>query len=498
LTGLKRSEVVGKTYNEILPGDDPMWVRTYGQVALTGKPVRFDNYSPALKRHYEVYAYRPAPMQFAVIFSDITERKQAHDQLEQRVQERTVELSQTVQQLQDEIARCTLAEKILRERTDLLRELASELTMAEQRQRQQMAELLHDGLQQLLAGAKFRLGILESAQEPEVRDTAVEVDALLSEAMETSRSLTADLSPPILHEGGLVAALEWLARRMQDKHGLAVDIRASDAVETTAQDVTILLFQAVRELLFNAVKHAKVKSARVEVSRQDGMVRLVVTDEGVGFDPAQLRAKGGRGGGFGLLSISERLDLLGGRMEVDSVPGRGSRFTLVAPLPAAPEQASPPRRAPKLPSGLAPPRGAPGPGPDGRIRVLIADDHTVMRQGLAGLLGLEGDMEIVGEAQDGESAIDLARKVRPDVVLMDTNMPGVNGIEATRIIHAELPEVRIIGLSMFGQEERAAAMRQAGAVNYLSKSGPCEAVIAAIRSCVGAARPKAPAPGDAQ
>ncbi len=81
MTGLRREDVVGRTHNEVLPGDDPKWLAMYGEVALTGKPVQFENYSPALRRHYEVVAYRPAPMQFAVIFMDITFRKQSDEAL---------------------------------------------------------------------------------------------------------------------------------------------------------------------------------------------------------------------------------------------------------------------------------------------------------------------------------------------------------------------------------------------------------------------------------
>jgi DNA-binding NarL/FixJ family response regulator len=123
-------------------------------------------------------------------------------------------------------------------------------------------------------------------------------------------------------------------------------------------------------------------------------------------------------------------------------------------------------------------------GSEKRIGVILVDDHMVMRQGLAGLLRAEPDFEIIGESSDGQSAIDLIRDLRPDVVLMDISMPGMDGIEATRIIHKELPEVRIIGLSMFQEGEREAAMREAGAVDYLTKTGPSEALIDAIRACV--------------
>ena len=108
----------------------------------------------------------------------------------------------------------------------------------------------------------------------------------------------------------------------------------------------------------------------------------------------------------------------------------------------------------------------------------------VMRQGLAGLLRVEPDIEIIGEASNGQSAVNLIRELRPDVVLMDISMPGMDGIEATRIIHKEFPEVRIIGLSMFQEEAQQAAMREAGAVAYMTKSGPSEALIEAIRTCI--------------
>jgi DNA-binding NarL/FixJ family response regulator/anti-sigma regulatory factor (Ser/Thr protein kinase) len=406
----------------------------------------------------------------------------ARDHLDAKVRQRTAELLQTVDTLREEVDRRILAEQVLQDRSSQLRLLASELTLAEQRERQRLAQVLHDGLQQLLVGARFRLGLLERSSQREVRQTATEVADLIAESIESSRLLTAELSPPILHEGGLLPAMEWLVRWMQERHGLIVDLKGHARVEQAADSVTILLFQATRELLFNVVKHAGVKSASVEVTRQDGHIRIEVADKGAGFDPSLLRTEGGTAGGFGLFSIRERLDLLGGQMEIDSAPGRGSRFTLTAPLaPPLEGVAAPPDRRPKVSVGVATPHAASAAGAEGRIRVMLVDDHVVMRQGLARLLREEGDMDIVGEASDGIAAVDLVRQVRPDVVLMDVGMPGMNGIEATRIIRAEAPEVRVIGLSMFKESDRAAAMLQAGAVEYLTKSGQADEMIAAIR-----------------
>ncbi len=222
------------------------------------------------------------PVEVCGISTDITARKQAgealqraHAELEQRVQERTAELSQAVRQLE--------------QRSGQLRTLASELTLAEQRERERLAMRLHDDLQQLLVGMKLVLGPLAQAEEPKVREVGREVNALLMQTLACSRSLTEDLSPPILHRSGLVPALRWLGEWMAEKHQLVVAFRADEPILIEPHEHAVLLFRAIRELLFNAAKHAQVQTATVEIAQQDNLVRARVSDDGVGFDPRQLR-----------------------------------------------------------------------------------------------------------------------------------------------------------------------------------------------------------------
>lgn len=250
------------------------------------------------------------------------------------------------------------------------------------------------------------------------------------------------------------------------------------------EDQTILLFQAVRELLFNVVKHAGTRVAQLSVQQAGGGLQIMVADEGVGFDPARLRVAGGESGGYGLLSLHERLGLLGGRLEIQSSAGLGSRFTLTVPL--HPEGADGPGVAQTgvvadpLVKAAEPPGGAAPPRP---IRLLLVDDHTLVRQGLGTLLRQERGIQLVGEAAGGESALDLVDRLRPDAVLMDIQMPGMSGIEATRIIHQRFPEVQVIGLSMHQDVDMAEAMRSAGAVGYVSKSDLSDTILAAVLAC---------------
>ncbi|MBI4860867.1 MAG: response regulator, partial [Candidatus Riflebacteria bacterium] len=221
----------------------------------------------------------------------------ANEDLERKVIERTAELTLTVEALQNEVRSHRKAREELAARAAQLRALAGQLTLTEQRERQRLARLLHEHLQQLLVGAKFRVAILGRSEDSAVQAAACEIGHLLDESIRASRVMTAELSPPIVHEGGLTAGLEWLARWMKDRHDLVVELTTDDHVPSVAEDVRVLLFESVRELLFNAVKHARVGRARVELRAIEGnLVELSVADDGPGFEPSSARPASATGG----------------------------------------------------------------------------------------------------------------------------------------------------------------------------------------------------------
>ncbi len=156
---------------------------------------------------------------------------------------------------------------------------------------------------------------------------------LLIESIKTARSLNAQLIPKVLYESGLTPALEWLAKSFQETYQLNIDTDCLPDILIEREDLKVLLFESVRELLFNAVKHAESLSVRMRVAQcETGNLCITVSDDGIGFDCSELAKKLGRDDRFGLFSIRERLELVGGHLEFTGSPGKGSVFRLIAPI----------------------------------------------------------------------------------------------------------------------------------------------------------------------
>lgn len=403
------------------------------------------------------------------IARDITERKRTEEALREaqlRLQRWNAELEQAVNVKTVELLHSQ----------ERLRALTAELNLTEQRERKRLAVELHDHLQQMLVLGKLKLGQGKRLAEtvPMAAKLMQEADDVLSDALKYSRTLVTELSPPVLRDHGLPAGLKWLGEYMP-KHNVTVTVTVPDEELKLPEDQVALLFQSVRELLINSSKHAGTGEAAVAMEHRDGLLRIEVRDEGVGFDLAVAAAadetsSGGVSSKFGLFSIRERMRALGGSLEIESAPGKGTTATLLLPFErsgeygtARGEQGSRERSHSLLSTTNS-----------SLIRVLLVDDHIMVRQGLKAVLDAYADVELIGEAGNGEEAVRLVDQLRPAVVVMDINIPTMNGVEATEVIKSRYPETIVIGLSVNAAKENEEAMKQAGAVRLMTKEAAVE------------------------
>ncbi|OGV68590.1 MAG: hypothetical protein A3K18_27520 [Lentisphaerae bacterium RIFOXYA12_64_32] len=338
-TGQTPAEARGQGWSRALHPDDAIGVAQAVAAAVTaGEPYHAEyRLRRASDGEYRWHLGRALPLYDADgkitawfgATADIDEQKRAADILVHRVAERTAALNASNEELQ--------------RRSSQLARLASELTLAEHRERRRLAEFLHDHLQQLLVGACLHAEALQDGEPDPVRRQRFEVlTRTLQEAIESSRSVTRDLTPPILLDLDLDAALQWLGRDMRKRHNLRVTVRVGQTMKELPETLTVLLFSAARELLLNVLKHAGTGQASMRLRYRGKTVEMEVSDKGAGFDPAILDVRRDDVLGFGLFSIRERTEVLGGTFTLESGHGAGTRIGLTLPImvPAGPAPAA--------------------------------------------------------------------------------------------------------------------------------------------------------------
>ena len=404
------------------------------------------------------------PTQIMALVSDITRSKKAKvllNELNQKLLERT---------------------QLAGRRAVEIQTLAKELSRAEDRERERLALVLHDDLQQMLGYLKIKLTTL--AMDSQIGGGIPFLSNLIDQCIERCRNLSNELSSRILKQKGFLGALRWLCQQMRESHGMDIKLSVGSIPAINSDVVSSMLIRSTRELLLNVLKHSGEKSAIIDVWYERDQVMLSVKDNGKGCDHNVLKEKRTSEDNFGLFSIENRVQFLGGEMRVESEAGNGFCVTIRAPLDAScpsEENQSVLENNMVLVRAAGEPVIKDGePGKKGTIRVLLVDDHEMMLEGLSMLFQRQDGIEVVGKAVNGMQAVELALKLRPDVILMDVRMPVMNGIDATRQISELLPQTHIIGLSMHKDPDIRQAMLDAGARLILSKSGSPEELIKQI------------------
>ena len=233
--------------------------------------------------------------------------------------------------VQDTSGRRKVEQDLLAHQTRL-RSMAADLAATEDRERREIASGLHDDVGQLLTMTAMHLGKLRQSSSPGQAEALAQVISLVDAALQATRSLTFELSPPVLHQMGLAAAVEWLADQLRTQDGLVVHVDRTGMDQPLRDDWQTLLFRIIRELLHNVVKHARATYAYVRLRAQPWGIRITVYDDGVGFDATGVGPGADAPEGFGLFSVQERMMAIGGTLQIDSAPDRGTTVRLYMPL----------------------------------------------------------------------------------------------------------------------------------------------------------------------
>jgi two-component system NarL family sensor kinase len=370
-----------------------------------------------------------------------------------------------------------------------LRQLSGRLLQLQDEERRRIARDLHDVTGQkiaLLSMSLDRLGRLVGPSDVEVEETFEDTRDVVRKIGEEIRTLSYLLHPPLLDESGLASAVRWYAEGFQKRSGIHLAVDIAPGLGRLSTEVETALFRVVQESLTNVHRYSGSPNAEIKIYTNGDELCLEIVDHGKGIEAGTVRTSidGIASLGVGIPGMRERLRQLGGQLEVDFARN-GTRVLANVPLkqgeaevPAFPddfESSTPAANRDSDPTA----RG------DARSRILIADDHEVMRRGVRGLLESHDEWAVCGEAFEGREAVLKSRELRPDLIIMDINMPGLTGIAAAQQIRRENPSAKILFFSVHESAQTVREVVNAGAQGYVAKSRAGHDLVDAVRNVLG-------------
>jgi len=373
------------------------------------------------------------------------------------------------------------ANQALRVTETSLRQLSARLLQLQDEERRRIARDLHDITGQKIAVLSMsldRLARLTEQRKPEAKDSIKESRDIVSQIGEEIRTLSYILHPPLLDECGLASAVHWYAEGFQKRSSIKLEVEVDADLPRLPADAETTLFRVVQESLTNVHRYSGSSSAKIRISKTSGEVLLEVIDYGHGIKSGTARGKldGPAPLGVGIPGMRERLHQLGGDLSVDFGTS-GTRVMATLPIRKLAESESDESES-SLSLTI---RSA----EDARRRILIADDHELMRRGLRGLLESHDEWAVCGEAVEGNEAVRKSTELRPDLVIMDVNLPGLSGIEAAQQIRLEREATKILFFTVHDSDEIIREIIGVGALGYVAKSRASQDLIEAVRIVLG-------------
>lgn len=349
------------------------------------------------------------------------------------------------------------------------RSFTARLLKAQDDERRRIGRELHDSVGQYLVALKMNLGRLHTKLGAKADHEIGEAERMLEEALTEVRTVSHLLHPPNLELLGLRSSLLWYVDGFQKRSNIKTSTDIPESLPRLTPEAETALFRVAQECLTNARRHAQASHVALRMAVDDQWFQLEVTDNGKGFSDLENCRQG-----VGILGMQERLGELGGSLRVESGKGKGSSVIATIPLE---------------PSRLAQPAtevlSQPAPAPNGnRARILLVDDHALTRRGVRSLLETQSDFEVCGEAGTAKEATERAKELRPDIVILDLQLPDGDGWGVIRSIRKAEFDAKFIIFSHHDGSYVQRSAKNAKCQGAISKASPPTDLISAIRAAI--------------
>jgi PAS domain S-box-containing protein len=379
------------------------------------------------------------------------------------------------------------ANEALKSSEDTLRNLSGRLLRLQDEERRRISRDLHDVTGQKLALLSMDLsGILKKkiiAKDEDTNRLLLESISLSNEVNKEIRTLSYLLHPPLLDELGLPSAVEWFTQGFENRTGIHVSVDIPSSLVRLTPDVEVALFRIVQESLANVHRYSGSATAYVRARSDAGEVRLEIGDFGKGMsEESKIPNRTSVAPlGVGIQGMKERLRQLSGTLEIISQPGKGTLVTAILPISSQRREISDPYEGSEIREVQLIPTGGVAESNGWRKRILIADDHDVLRRGIRTMLESDPGLEVCGEAVDGKDALEKTLAQAPDLVILDINMPIMNGLDVLRQIVRHRPQTKVLAFSVHDSKQIVEEILAAGAHSYLSKATAGQHLVHEVR-----------------
>lgn len=379
------------------------------------------------------------------------------------------------------------ANEALKGSEEILRNLSGRILRLQDEERRRIARDLHDVTGQKLALLSMDLSsILKSkhfTKDADLNRIFLESISLSNDVNKEIRTLSYVLHPPLLDELGLNTAVEWFAQGFETRTGIPVTVDIPADFVRLGPEAEVALFRVVQESLSNVHRYSGSATAFVRATSSDGEARIEIGDYGKGMNAeTKTPTLSMTPLGVGIQGMKERLRQLSGTLEITSRPGKGTLVTAILPISARPAEVPDLYEETSIPTAPVPSAREVEEGSRWRKRILIADDHDVLRRGIRTMLEGDPDLEICGEAVDGRDALEKTLAQGPDLVILDINMPIMNGLDVLRQIVRYRPQTKVLAFSVHDSKQIVEEILAAGAHGYLSKATAGQHLVQEVKS----------------